>query len=625
MEFTNRQLIIMHHLAQGNTVTAQELALSSNVSIRTIKKEIQILREILKSYQIEVSSIPGHGYRLNPLDEDQEEKIFENIGSISLIRRMNSFSRNNSERVSYLIRTLLEASDYLKIEDLAERMFVSRTTIHNDLKDVRLQLRRFQLELKSRPAYGLKLTGSEFNLRLAFAEYFFHNTLSLVESKEKEPFILNKDTLFKTEEIVKESCFKVNILLSDFSLQNIAVHILILFKRRREGHRIDIHKTTDSLLLPLAQTIANAVSTLLNEDVLEKPELLYLAIHLDSKQIIAHSGKTDAQDEALIYDIFTEIDNNFAINFLDNHELFRYLLLHIPQMIKRIQNGLTIRNPLIHRNLREFLFAAKVTISAVSVIEANYPDISINLDEFGYLLLYFQGALMTRRHQQTLNIGFIGGNGRSETIVYGQTLREYFKNDHITVSVYGSLQEITQDLDIGVSMAKMSIPQAREVVAIEDGNYLTHIEQKIKQFDLAEADLDHYLKPQYVIYNLRGNNKEQVLHNLTDTMNTMNLLKPHYDSNPFATHEIGHNLVHLQDLKKHVDRALCFVAVLEKPIIWDKSEVHVLFLIKTKRDGDHDLFYLCDRFSKWSMDRFKVQQLIEGQSFDDFKQALLSS
>ncbi|MDE8208600.1 HTH domain-containing protein, partial [Erysipelothrix rhusiopathiae] len=328
MEFTNRQLIIMHHLAQGNTVTAQELALSSNVSIRTIKKEIQILREILKSYQIEVSSIPGHGYRLNPLDEDQEEKIFENIGSISLIRRMNSFSRNNSERVSFLIRTLLQASDYLKIEDLAERMFVSRTTIHNDLKDVRLQLRRFQLELKSRPAYGLKLTGSEFNLRLAFAEYFFHNTLSLVESKEKEPFILSKETLFKTEEIVKESCFKANILLSDFSLQNIAVHILILFKRRREGHRIDIHKTTDSLLLPLARTIANAVSTLLNEDVLEKPELLYLAIHLDSKQIIAHSGKTDAQDEALIYDIFTEIDNNFAINFLDNHELFRYLLLH---------------------------------------------------------------------------------------------------------------------------------------------------------------------------------------------------------------------------------------------------------------------------------------------------------
>ncbi|WP_331836826.1 BglG family transcription antiterminator [Erysipelothrix piscisicarius] len=251
MEFTNRQLIIMHHLAQGQTVTAHELALSSNVSIRTIKKEIQILREVLKSYQIEVCSIPGHGYRLNPLNEHQEEKIFENIGSISLIRRMNSFSRNNSERVSYLIRTLLNANDYLKIEDLAERMFVSRTTIHNDLKDVRLQLRRFHLELKSRPAYGLKLIGSEFNLRLAFAEYFFHNTLSLVESKEKEAFILNNDMLHKTEAIVKECCFNANILLSDFSLQNIAVHILILFKRRREGHTVEIHKTTDSPLLPL--------------------------------------------------------------------------------------------------------------------------------------------------------------------------------------------------------------------------------------------------------------------------------------------------------------------------------------------------------------------------------------
>lgn len=625
MEFTNRQLIIMHHLAQGNIVTAHELALSSNVSIRTIKKEIQTLREELKPYHIEVLSIPGHGYRLNALEEHQEEKIFETIGSISLIRRMNSFSRNNSERVSFLIRTLLEADDYLKIEDLAERMFVSRTTVHNDLKDVRAQLKRFQLELKARPAYGLKLTGTEFNLRLAFAEYFFHNTLSLVEPKEREPYIQNQDVLAQTEDIVKKSCSNAHILLSDFSLQNIAIHILILFKRRRDGHEIHEQYPLDSPLLPLATTITKQLCEQFNEPPLTSPELLYIATHLDSKQIIAHSGKTESQDEALIYDIFTEIDNNFAINFFDNHELFRYLLLHIPQMIKRIQNGLTIRNPLIHRNLREFLFAAKVTISAVAVIEANYPDITINLDEFGYLLLYFQGALMTRRHQQTIEIGFIGGNGRSETIVYGQSLRDHFHHDHVTVNVYGSLQEITKPLDIGVSMSKMTIPQAREVVAIEDGNYLTHIEHKIKQFDLAEADLDLYLKPEYYIRNLPGNHKEQVLHNLITMMADMNLLKPHFDQNPFATHEIGHQLVHLQDLKKHVDRALCFVAVLEKPIIWEKSEVHVLFLIKTKRDGDHDLFYLCDLFSKWSMDRYKVQQLIEGQSFEEFKKSLLSA
>ncbi|MDE8135473.1 helix-turn-helix domain-containing protein, partial [Erysipelothrix rhusiopathiae] len=64
-------------------------------------------------------------------------------------------------------------------------------------------------------------------------------------------------------------------------------------------------------------------------------------------QIIAHSGKTDAQDEALIYDIFTEIDNNFAINFLDNHELFRYL------KIEDLAERMFVSRTTIHNDLKD--------------------------------------------------------------------------------------------------------------------------------------------------------------------------------------------------------------------------------------------------------------------------------
>lgn len=53
---------------------------------------------------------------------------------------------------------------------------------------------------------------------------------------------------------------------------------------------------------------------------------------------------------------------------------------------------MVLRNPIVHENLQKYIFAAKVTISAVKVME-DYFNIKINLNEFGYLMLYFNVAL----------------------------------------------------------------------------------------------------------------------------------------------------------------------------------------------------------------------------------------
>ena len=39
-------------------------------------------------------------------------------------------------------------------------IFVSRSTLSNDLKEVREKLNYFHLELETKPAYGFKITGS---------------------------------------------------------------------------------------------------------------------------------------------------------------------------------------------------------------------------------------------------------------------------------------------------------------------------------------------------------------------------------------------------------------------------------------------------------------------------------
>ena len=103
----------------------------------------------------------------------------------------------------------------------------------------------------------------------------------------------------------------------------------------------------------------------------------------------------------------------------------------------------------------------------------------------------------------------------------------------------------------------------------------------------------------------------------------MKLLKPYHDQEIFTTHEIGNGVVHLQDIKKQVDKPVCLLAILEQPIIWDQTEVTVLLFIKTKKDGDNDLYVLCELFSRWVSNKNKVQNLIEDNDFKDFKKELL--
>ena len=99
----------------------------------------------------------------------------------------------------------------------------------------------------------------------------------------------------------------------------------------------------------------------------------------------------------------------------------------------------------------------------------------------------------------------------------------------------------------------------------------------------------------------------------------MKLLKPYHDQEIFTTHEIGNGVVHLQDIKNQVDKPVCLLAILEQPIIWDQTEVRVLLFIKTKKDGDNDLYVLCELFSRWVNNKNKVQSLIEEINFKEFE------
>ncbi|WP_182199757.1 BglG family transcription antiterminator [Paraliobacillus salinarum] len=631
LDLNRRQLLILNELQEKETTTAANLALVVEASVRTVKNDISILKKKLKSKGIEIKSSSNKGYTLSYKDESAKQYLIKGLATID-IKRLNLFKRNNYERIFYIIRALLLSKDYIKLDHLAEQMFISRSTLNQDMPEVKRVLSNYQLHLSSKANYGITITGNELDKRICFAEYFFHNKMTFDNSIELEEKLYElKHTIIPfVEDLLRNICEQNKISLSDFSLKNIAIHVLISIFRSKSGHTIQITQEYEDEVNQVYSTIYRTSKKLCDtinqvfKTNLTKNDIYYISMHLESKQLLQSiDAKPSVLEEVnqVLQHVYLEIKNNFDIDISNDPTLNKYLPLHMLQMIRRIKHRIVLRNPVVHENLQKYLFATKVTVSAVKVIE-DYYHINISLDEFGYLVLYFNVALRNLRKRRKITICLISGRGRAETIMYINELKENFPEKNFQLINYDFLDEAMEQMDhidVLVSSYKHRLPSSIHQVAIEKGNYIEQIKQFVSRLDLFQLDVEKYFKPTYANFYLEGTDKQSILQNIVHELQALGIIEEKMITKmPFISHEIGNNIVHLQDLHKICRKPVCYIAVLKKPIIWDKDIIKVLFLIKTKRDGDHHLPILSDMFSKWTQDKEKVNRLINQKNYDSF-------
>ena len=111
----------------------------------------------------------GKGYRLVV----REDRLFRQFLQSHIGAPDHRVPMTPEERASHIIRRLLLSDGYLKLEDLADEIYVSKSTLQNDLKLVKHRLAKYDIRLISRPHYGLKVSGREMKLRFCMADTLF--------------------------------------------------------------------------------------------------------------------------------------------------------------------------------------------------------------------------------------------------------------------------------------------------------------------------------------------------------------------------------------------------------------------------------------------------------------------
>lgn len=472
MAYIRQKEIFIYLLNSDIGLSGNELAKIFHVSSRTIRSDIKCLNELLKGHGIRICSSKQQGYFVS----QQQRKL-----GISLVKEIFKREENvtkipsiPSERLAFILFKLTFARDFITMEDFADMLFVSKTTVYLDIKNIIKFLENFpSLELEVSPIKGLKLKGDERAKRFLISnvlkrenkndQLMLRSSLHYVFTDEN--LDLNKEILFLYETIINV-LNKYGYILTDADLSLLVKDILVDIKRIQMGFFIEENIEKD-----LDLTIANAIKEEIEEYfniLLNDKELEYIQQCFNTKRLLNVASKDcvlKEEGEKIVDEFLREVKYKFNIDFIEDTNFRRNLILHLNPMLERIKANYFEDNPFKDQIKINYPFAFEVSMTIVSIIKRKL-NIIISESEVSYIALHVAVAL-DKIHNKT-NIAIICGSGlgtaqfvKSKIVSYYSeqvNILGYFpvyKLDNVLNGDYGKANLIISTIPL---TAKINIP-----------------------------------------------------------------------------------------------------------------------------------------------------------------------
>ncbi|GLB60158.1 BglG family transcription antiterminator [Cytobacillus sp. NCCP-133] len=157
-------------LMSKSPLRIKDLSVEYGVSTRTIKYDLELVRDWYKTQNRQLHSQTNKGIWLECSDQDR----------ILLRRTLTQSERANiypdqTIRVRKMIFALLLTNEYITAAKFSESLEVSRNTVLNDLNKVEEFLLSWGIDLERKQRIGYKLLGEELQIRLMLEHLIYHD------------------------------------------------------------------------------------------------------------------------------------------------------------------------------------------------------------------------------------------------------------------------------------------------------------------------------------------------------------------------------------------------------------------------------------------------------------------
>ncbi len=633
---------LVSYIMRHEGVSSAELALRLGVKKRAMRDHLRRANDALGDCARIVYRRSLSGYALVITDEAAFKAWLARTGELDVFDRLPSTPQ---ERSDYLLQDLLSRAGWITLEELASLLFVSRSTISNDLKVVKDKLARFGLSIETRPRYGIRVTGPEIERRLCLANTAVDTLLAnegIPDSTVSDRLDAIEHTL---EQVLGEEDFKINPV----SHQNLVVHIAIALARIEQGCYVpmddeNVERITATVEYQVAQRIATAVEQAFDV-VLPREEVAYIAVHLASKQLLegkaGGAGDKDAQtgdnlvitDEAwgIAAEMIDVVWRAFRFDFRTDVELRTNLARHIMPLIVRLRYHMQVDNPLLSDIKARFPLAWSMAIDAASVLMER-EDVTPSEDEIGYLALSFALAIERRQTEAPKkNVLAVCASGAGSARILAYRIEREFGEYVGNVTTCDASEFDGVDL-AGIDYVFTTVPLARPVniPVIEITLFLDTDERQGIEDVFAHAETEGvaaYFDRDLFFPHLALATREEVIHLLCERSRAAHDLPDDFEElvqkrEELAPTSFGGGLAIPHPYEAVSDATFVAVAILDQPIDWDDKPVSVVFLVSVDKKAGSELEPFYRAVTALFTHKESIRRLSEEQTFEKLLEEL---
>ncbi|WP_018659008.1 BglG family transcription antiterminator [Allofustis seminis] len=481
----SRSIEILRRLLEDLPVDSKSLAQEFRVSQRTIRNDIQEINDYLEQLGVlEIQNSKEQGYILQ-LSQEQQHAVVKNLYAF------NEYYLNRKERIFDLLLTLSFSSKKIFVNQMEEKYQVSKSTMDQDMRQLRKLIEAYDIQAVSLPREGMKLIGSEQSIRIMLFDYInetvgvidFTNELKMEISPLKR-LLTKYITPFEMQKVKDIIAHYICEIDEDIYQKQIALFMLVWLKRLRVGEYID---TVTSEKNHGQQNIAHCIQQVAETFQLSVPESerAYIQFIISSFNMRELDNPFEwTKIQFLTMQLIQHVEAQTHIPFTaSGRDLFTGLYQHMAAFTNRVAHDIQIKNPLTEEIKKDY---GKIfrSIQSFMVEEIDSSFNRVTDDEIAFLTIHFSSVAIkiNKLLQPSYKCVVVCSHGLATGNLLAVNLKSSFPQlDIVAVLGAGDL-EIVDKLDVDLIFTTSPLSSIT-LPTLELSPILNkHTKEEVKQF-----------------------------------------------------------------------------------------------------------------------------------------------
>ena len=583
-----KKRLLLKELSETVYISADKLANKFQISRKTIQKYFREMDAELAFFDGSIESKRGKGYRLIIGNRRKYHQVIAGQGEFPRTLA------DSEDRMTYILNRFLQ-EDYVKLDDLAEHLYSSKQTISRDIQKIKSMCQPYQLQIISRPHYGLYLKGSESNIR---------NLMLHLDGIELEVIDYLDQVSIRRYLL---SLAPITAFDSDMIMRFIQIAMTRCKKLSSLPDENRVYLLDSSIKLPKEEidAIKSYIQSIVNR----------------SKVLIV-----DVKDYGILIEKAARlIEETFGVNLFDDAVFKEKLVSHLFSLKERLQNHIMIKNPLledIKSNLHsEFLMA----MLFANLLKQEW-SVQITDDEVGFLTLIF-ATCATRTKILRKRMLVVCSMGQS-SLDFLQTMYQSLFDHYVREIEICEQQELKNkelaDFDVIISTVPLdsSIEERLNVYYVPYFLKSRDTEYIIQHLKFEHLETAEQLFEKLSFFNLKDSlSKEEVVITICEKLNhqlNISITDEVLQRLDLGVTQLTNQIALLHPCGKN-NQYFMSLTVLDEPLFWETSEVRLIFLVSLPT-MDNQTKELYQVLSSFMMNESYIADLLKNPTAEHARQ-----